>query len=253
VKFGEEVKAENFSSRIVWAAGYFAEPTYYVREGKIDGAKSLGRAAAFIKNGQFRDARFEIRDSTAAKLVPGSKWSLESFELRGSRELAGLKVLFLLLSNWDIKPENMAIMEANGQPFYAVTDWGASMGRAADITGRSKWDCVSYARDSDYFVEGVENGFVIFNYQGKQSEEVPREIRPEHVQWLMQRLGRLSDQQVDAALKASGATADEAACFAKGFRSRLGHLIAIGQGSPEGVVTKSRREIKIIRKQPPQQ
>ena len=55
VKFGEEVKAENFSSRIAGAAGYFASPTYYVAEGKVDGVGELGRAAAFLKGGAFRD------------------------------------------------------------------------------------------------------------------------------------------------------------------------------------------------------
>ena len=47
VKFGEEVKAENFASRIVWAAGYFADANYFVPSGKIEGVGELGRAKAF--------------------------------------------------------------------------------------------------------------------------------------------------------------------------------------------------------------
>jgi hypothetical protein len=244
VKFGEEVKAENFASRIVWAAGYFAEPTYFVSEGVITGVTELGRAQTFIDraSGQFRDARFELRDDSLR--AGGKRWSLSASELKDSRELAGYKVLLILLANWDVKPENLTIVNKGGQPIYAITDWGATMGRAAEITGRSKWDCVRYEADSANLIEGVENGFVVFNYHGKQGHEVLRGIRVEDVQWLMQRLGKLSDAQIDAALQASGATPEEVACFGRAFRSRLGQLMTVSHSSPEGEVTRTRREIR---------
>jgi hypothetical protein len=244
-KFGEEVKAENFASRIVWAAGYFGEPTYFVSQGTINGVKKLTRAASFVakESGRFRDARFELRDA-ATRPLDGSKWDLDEPPLKGSRELAGLKILFALLSNWDVKPDNMAIVESKGQQVYAVTDWGATMGRASDMTGRSKWDCGSFTTDTQYLVDGVENGFVIINYQGKNSHQVVQGIRLPDVQWLMQRLGRLSDAQIRAALKASGATVEETACFAPAFRSRLDHLMNIKEIPPDTTVTRTRREVK---------
>ena len=39
VKWGQEVKAETFASRLAWAAGYFVEPVYYFREGRIRGVR----------------------------------------------------------------------------------------------------------------------------------------------------------------------------------------------------------------------
>ncbi len=66
VKFGEEVKAENFASRIVWAAGYFADANYFVPSGKIEGVGELGRAKDFIRDGNFTDARFELREERFA-------------------------------------------------------------------------------------------------------------------------------------------------------------------------------------------
>ena len=234
VKFGEEVKAENFASRIVWAAGYFADPTYYVRQGKLQSVGALGRAAQFIKDGYFENARFELNDNMAIHHLPNSNWTLDEGSLKGSKELSGLKVLFILLSDWDVKPENFGIVDVGGQKRYAVTDWGATMGRAADITGRSKWNCNHYSKDSKTFVDGVENGYVVFNFDGKKSSEVTNGIRAEHVQWLMGRLGKLSDAQIDAALTASGATAEEKACFAPAFRSRLGQLMTVAQsGTPQ--------------------
>src|SRR4051812_38291683 len=56
VKWGPEVKAETFASRIAWAAGYYVEPVYYVRTGRLLGVHDLGRADKHInKGGYFRD------------------------------------------------------------------------------------------------------------------------------------------------------------------------------------------------------
>jgi hypothetical protein len=252
VKFGEEVKAENFASRIVWAAGYHADPTYYVGEGTIEGARDLGRASAFIKDGAFRDARFEMMDPSRGGKA--SKWSLDKSDLKNTRELAGLKLLFILLSNWDIKPDNFEVINTKGQQVYSVTDWGASMGRAGQVSGRSKWDCNKYDADTKHLVEGAQNGFIIFKYDGKQADQVTKGIRQQDVAWFMERMGKLSDAQVDAALKASGATAEEASCLGHAFRSRLGQLVTVAN-SPiselEGTSTntRTRREIKVIRTQ----
>jgi hypothetical protein len=247
VKFGEEVKPDNFASRIAWAAGYFALPTYFVEQGHIQGVTELGRAASSVdrtNNGAFRSARFQLKDPALAN--PACKWNLSDSKLKGSRELAGYKVLFVLLSNWDVKPENLSIVNVNGDQVYALTDWGASMGRAAELTGRSKWDCARYASDSQRLIEGVDNGFVVFNYQGKQGIEIRKGIRVEDVQWLMQRLGKLTDTQIDAALRASGATPDEVMCFGKAFRSRLSQLKMVAEQklSDDTVTTRARREIR---------
>jgi hypothetical protein len=244
VKFGDEVKSETFASRIVWAAGYYADADYFVREGQIEGVGELGRAKAFIEGGRFQNARFELKSDGPRN----QHWKLTDSQFKDSRELAGLKVLFVLLSNWDVKPENLALVDS----MYAVTDWGATMGRSAELSGRSKWDCVRYEADTKHLIEGVDNGFVVFEYQGKQGHEILRGIKVDDVRWLMQRLGKLSDAQIDAALKASGATPDEVACFGKAFRSRLGQLMTVGNATPEseGTVT-IRREVKTTIKTSP--
>src|SRR6476620_3061275 len=36
VKWGNEVRSENFAVRLVWACGYFAETTYFVEDGAIE-------------------------------------------------------------------------------------------------------------------------------------------------------------------------------------------------------------------------
>src|SRR5512141_3044452 len=63
VKWGDEVRSENFAVRLAWACGYFAETTYCVPAGRIDGARDLQRARACIGDDcGFADARFELED-----------------------------------------------------------------------------------------------------------------------------------------------------------------------------------------------
>jgi hypothetical protein len=249
VKFGNEAKPETFANRITWAAGYFAMPTHYVGEGKIEGAKGLGRAGSFVSNGMFRDARFQLKDD--AVFASKERWKLDDPQLKDSRELAGYKVLIMLLANWDLTPENLSIVNRGGQQVYAVTDWGATMGRPTDLTAHTKWDCKRYSVDTKNLVEGLDNGYVVFNFSGKQGAEVRKNIRQQDVAWIMERLGKLSDAQIDAALKASGATADEAACFGPAFRSRLAQLMNVATGSPDPHIstTTTRKETKITIKQ----
>jgi hypothetical protein len=206
VKFGPEVKAESFATRLVWAAGYFAEPTYFVPEGTIEGATSLARAAAFIKNGKFSDARFELRDESVYRLVQPAKWFFDDPGVKGSKELAGLKLTIMLLSNWDIKRANTAVVEAGGYRYDAVVDWGASMGVSQDRTARSKWDCEGFAKQSQNFVQEVGDGFVTLNYSGKERHVITTNIRVEDVKWYVDRMGKLTEAQIRAGLQAAGAT-----------------------------------------------
>ncbi len=244
VKFGPEVKAETFASRLVWAAGYLTEPSYFVAEGKIEGADKLGRAGTFIQGGTFRDARFELRDGSSYRLVPGSKWSLDDKTLKGTKELSALKLVIMLLSNWDVKPENLAIVETGGKRYYTITDWGASMGRAGDFTLRSKWDCKAFTTQSAHFVNGVSDGYVGFTFHGKAAEVISNGIRVEDVRWFMQRIGKLSDRQISAALLASGATGQEAACFTTALRQRLTQLAAVGTSSTDSGHTVTQTTIE---------
>ena len=57
-KFGSEVNAETFATRIAWAVGYFVEPAYFVPSGKIESVGKLERAKKNIQpDGSFTDAR----------------------------------------------------------------------------------------------------------------------------------------------------------------------------------------------------
>src|SRR4051812_20598640 len=76
VKWGNEVRSENFAVRLVWACGYFAETTYFVQEGQISASGALQRARACIDGeGKFREARFELDERHVRKLFEEHSWA----------------------------------------------------------------------------------------------------------------------------------------------------------------------------------
>jgi hypothetical protein len=236
IKFGEEVKAENFATRLVWACGYIVEPTYFVARGRILHVAKLQRAAAFIDaEGNFRDARFQLWD-TEYKFLTTDNWAWADNPFLGTRELNGLKILMILLSNWDStdgsRPAlgpNTGILEhagAGGKEWlYFVTDWGAAMGRSGRFYTTSKWDCGGFREQTPQFITGVRDEIVEWGYIGKHPE-VKEGISLSDVEWLLRYLGRISPKQIGEALRASGATPEEIQCFAASIRARIGMLKA---------------------------
>jgi len=104
VKWGAEVRAENFAVRLVHACGYFSEVTYFIPSGRIEGAANLQRAASCIgEDCTFSEARFELEDPDVRTFFEEHSWAWNDNPFAGTRELNGLKVLVMLLSNWDTK------------------------------------------------------------------------------------------------------------------------------------------------------
>jgi hypothetical protein len=234
VKFGEEVRSETFASRIAWVAGYTVEPTHFVAEGRILGVKGLTRAKASIRpDGSFHDARFQLR-SQKAKFSKRYNWSWVNNPFLGTKELNGLKIVVMLVSDWDDKDARDIDRDANTAVFEErsgrttrylqfIPDWGGSMGKWGNVALRSKWDCKGYRGQNNDFIKGVKNGFVEWGYSG-QRNEVTQGIRPADVHWLMQYLGRLTDAQLRAGLRASGAVPADIECFTSAIRDRLVRL-----------------------------
>ena len=236
VKWGSEVNAEVFAARMVWAVGYFVEPSYFIPRGKIINAGKLDRAEKYVAgDGSFSDARFERKDKNIKKLSDGLSWRYRTNPFVGTRELNGLKIMVMLLSNWDSKDQEKADRGSNTKIFivptraatehrYVVSDWGGSMGKWGGFFSREKWDCDGYQDQSKDFVKGVERGEVKWGYSGQHTDAIRDGIRVEHVRWLLGYLGRVTDDQIRAALRASGASASEEECFARAVRLRISDL-----------------------------
>lgn len=236
MKWGSEVNSETFATRLLWAVGYFVEPAYFVPSGVVEGVTGLTRAKSYVKpDGSFTNARFERqRDKGVKKLDEDQSWSWVDNPFVGSKELAGLRIMVMLASNWDNKDlrdvkrgSNTAIFQSKDEARYLVTDWGGSMGKWGNFLSREKWDCRGYQSQTKNFVKRSRNGIVEFGYTGQHTSDFAKDIKVSDVQWLMQYLGRITDEQIREALEASGATADEQTCFTAAIRERINQLQAV--------------------------
>lgn len=236
VKFGREVRSEPFASRIAWAAGYYVEPSYFVPQGVIQGVHDLHRARTSIEsNGAFKDARFQVRDP---EYVYSAKhnWSWKNNPFRGTREMNGLKVILMLTSNWDNKDArdkdegpNTGVFEHDGSYIYAFTDWGGTMGRWGNVAQRSVWECKGFADQTPLFLDSAGKK-LIWGYRGRHTDFSDDVTRPD-VEWIAGILAKITDDQLRAGLKASGATPGEAECFTQELRRRVEKLQAVSTSS----------------------
>ena len=246
VKWGDEVHTEAFATRLAWAAGYFVEVNYFVPSGRIDGANTLQRAGEYIaEDGAFRNARFELDEPGVVKHFDEHSWAWNENPFVGTRELKGLKIVMMLLSNWDNKDvrdvargSNTAIFEYQvdrnvREARYLIIDWGAALGTwGSNVLSRGRWDCQAYTAQNDQFVLGVDGDLVQWGYKGQRTADAVTDITRDDVQWLYKYLGKLSDDQLAAGLRASGGTESEIADFTKALRARLDRLRDVTVSEP---------------------
>lgn len=237
VKFGHEVHSDTFTPRLVYAAGYFAEPTYFVREGVIEGAHHLKRAKPFItKKGAFRYARFKFHDKNALPYADDYTWSWKDNPFVGSRELSGLKILMMLTSNWDAqditnKDTNTAVFRrlADSAYLYVFTDWGSTMGKWGGYFRRDKWDCYGYERQTKKLIKAVKNGEIEWGFSGKHKQDLTQGIRLEDVRWIVSYLSRFTDADIRAGLVASGANQTQIKVFTRAIDERIAELEQVSE------------------------
>src|SRR5829696_7285421 len=217
VKLGPEAQAETVSTRLVWAVGYFAEEAYYFDEVSINGLPALSRGRDYVTGEIVHGARFEPERAT---MISGSSWDWRKNPFDDTRELSGLKVLMILLNNFDARSGNNRIIYVNGargrEARYYVTDLGATLGRAGGLGGtRTKNDLADFL--STQFVRGVDerDGVVEFDYDTRprgfghlsvfhplyyrhevNKEKAMRGIPIAHAQWIGSLLNQVSDEQL---------------------------------------------------------
>jgi len=237
VKWGYEAKPEAFCARFAAACGYFAEVTHYFASGRIDGVTMLTRARALVgEDGSFTDARFELEDRSVRMLFEEHSWAWHDNPFVGTRQLDGLKIVVMLLSNWDSKDRrdvsrgsNTAIFEYPISRFasearYLITDWGGAMGKwGTTVVSRDRWDVAGFEAQTPFFVAGARDGVVDFGYQGQRSE-IARGIPVAHVRWFYRKARRITEPALRTGLLASGATEDEATRFARNILARIDAL-----------------------------
>ena len=233
VKFGGEDHTEVFASRMLFALGYTAQESYFVRSGVISGAHDLKRARPLIgKHGEFRYARFKLHDSKRMARVDEINWSWNDNPFVGTHELNGLKILMMLMSNWDAKDSrdgegsNTAVYAERGSSdrLYAVDDWGATFGKWGGFFSRDKWNADGFKSQTKNFVRSNDGETPRWGYRGKHGRDVTSGIQIDDVRWLLTYLGNVTDEQLRAGLEASGATAVQVDVYVGSMRQRITQL-----------------------------
>ena len=217
-----EVHAEVAATRIAWALGYFADENYFVPSGRIDGVQNLTRAAAMVgADGSFSEARFERKEKG---LESRGEWHVEDNPFKGTRELAGLHALLMLLSSWDSMPYNTAIVRValpggGDEDRYVLTDLGATFGRMRGGAGKepNRWVLDEYRNAR--LLAGVTMDKLSFRTPllGKDPLTIPLA----HARWFAAMATQLSDEQIRKAFEAAGASAAEVEGFSAAVRSRI--------------------------------
>jgi hypothetical protein len=247
VKLGVEAQAETVATRIVWAMGYYTEETYYLDRFQVNNLPRLSRGQEFVEGGNIvRGGRFEPKRKGVTR---GAYWDWLKNPFIGSRELDGLKVLMVLLANYDTRLENNHILyqkdETSGQmqARYAVTDIGATLGRVGGLGGKRVKNSLEDFKATNFIVS-VENGIVEFDYStrpqgagkfaslfspgyGKSQankEKAMRRIPVANAKWMGELLSRLSEDQLKDVFRT--AHYDEATMkgFIKVLRERIDRL-----------------------------
>jgi len=226
VKLGTEAQSEIVATRLVWAVGYFAEEAYYFDRVKIENLPRLSRGQKFVTDGNMVvKARFEPRRKEVTR---GDTWDWNKNHFAGSKELDGLKVIMILLNNYDARKDNNRILIVKNpdtqqiEARYVVTDLGATLGKSGGLGGtRSKNDLEDFL--STEFVRGVKDGVVEFDfdtrptgvgilsvlyppyYRGEvKKEKAMRGIPVEHARWIGSLLSQLTQDQLRSAFRAAG-------------------------------------------------
>jgi hypothetical protein len=244
VKLGPEAKSETVATRLVWSVGYFAEEAYYLAEAQIENLPRLSRGREYVTSGGIvRGARFEPR-RTGVERGPTWGWNKNPFE--ESRALNGLKVLMILLNNYDARPENNRIfyVDSRGgrEARHVVSDLGATLGRAGGLGGkRTKNNLEDFL--STKFVRGVDEGVVEFDYDTRprgfghlsvlhptyyrsqvKKEKSMRGIPVEHARWIGSLLSQLTDEQLAEAFRAADYDETTLKGYVRAMRERIDQL-----------------------------
>jgi hypothetical protein len=248
IKLGPEAQAETVSTRLVWAVGYFAEEAYYAHEVQVDNLPRLSRGMDYVAGNVVRGARFEPNRKNMKK---GSTWDWRDNPFENTRELSGLKVLMILLNNFDARANNNRIIHVDGpsgrEARYYVTDLGATLGRAGGLGGtRTKNDLADFL--STKFVRGVDarDGVVEFDYDTRprglghlsvlhplyyrgevNKEKAMRGIPITHARWIGSLLAQLSDEQLRQAFRVANYSEGVRESYVSALRERINQLIEL--------------------------
>lgn len=242
-KLGIEAQPETVASRLLWAVGYFTNENYFYPELTVqDLPAHLHRGQGHvISPGRLEGVRLQRQPRDKKK--KSAEWNWQHNRFAGTRELNGLRVMMALIGNWDLKDENNAIVEADKQERWLVTDVGTAFGsQGMQLTERaSKNNLKAYQRAR--FIKKITPDYVDFNLPQRppliflvvlptfihqlRMRSVGNHVPRKDAKWVGSLLAQLSERQIEDAFRAGGYTPEKAAAYSKALQSRIAQLNAL--------------------------
>lgn len=216
-KMSKEAQPETAATRILWAIGYQTEITYLVPSVNIEG------------KGTFENVKFEARPENIKRL---DLWKWDDNPFVGTKELQGLKVLMVLIENWDIKDDNNKILLARNEQtrrnelLYIISDLGATFGKTGGVISRSRNEPEDYVKAK--FINEVKGNYVDFRFSGKRQGLFDR-ITIAHARWTGSLLAQLTDQQIQDAFRAANYTPEQVRMLSDALKARITELETLPQ------------------------
>ena len=216
-KLSKEAQSETAANRILWAIGYQTEIPYLVPSVNIDG------------KGTFENVKFEARPENIKRL---DLWKWDDNPFVGTKEFQGLKVMMVLLENWDIKDDNNKILlvrnEQTGRSelLYIISDLGATFGKTGGVISRSRNKPEDYVEAK--FINEVKGNHIDFRFSGKR-QGLFDDITIAQARWVGDLLAQLTDQQIQDAFRAANYTPEQIRMLSDALKSRITELETLPQ------------------------
>jgi hypothetical protein len=237
VKIGDESQPETVATRLLWAAGYFSDVTYYLPKIVVRGvgAYLTSPPDEFVSGDTIFGARFE--PEVKEQFV---EWSWHDNPFEGTKEFDGLRVMMALMNNWDLKKSNnrIAYDKRSGEMRYIIHDIGACFGKTGGVGERSKNDVDDYVgskfidevkgREVDLELEStppwILAAYPPYYINRNKMEKVGEEIPREHARWIGRLLSQLSPEQIRDAFRAAHYPERDVERYSRAVRSRIDKL-----------------------------
>ena len=211
-KLGKEAQTDTAANRLLWALGYPTEIAYLVPKAKIEG------------KGEFENVRLEARPKDVDRV---GNWMWENNPFQNTPEFRGLKILMVMLNNWDMKDDNNEILAmrnpttGEAELRYIISDLGGTFGKTGGFFSRSRNEPKDYVKAD--FIKAVKGDTIDFNYGGK-NQKLFSGLTVADARWLSDRFKGLSDEQIKDAFRAANYTPEEVDTLTTAFKARANAL-----------------------------
>jgi len=223
-KISKESQPDTAANRLLWALGYPTEVAYLIPKLTIEG------------KGEFENVRLEARPKDVDR---AGNWMWENNPFQNTPEFRGLKIMMVMINNWDMKDDNNEILAMRNPTTgetelrYIISDLGGSFGKTGGFFARSRNEPKDYVKAD--FIKAVKGDVIDFNYGGK-NQKLFQGITVADARWLSDRFKALSDEQIKDAFRSANYTPEEVDTLTAALKARIAQL-----ADPAGAVAKDNK------------